>query len=280
MNFRQILMAAATQPAAASVASYAAWPALIGAEMMVNPDCSSGTGWTLPAGVVIAAGKMTATAAGSVVTNDGVADDSMIDGATYRNVFTIDSRSSGSAQLSNGSTSGTSRNSAGTFSQDIVAANTGPGNDGWLMGLTSATMILDNFSVKSVGLLGVEADWAFTGASVFWQALSAFGPDLIVFDGASAGDKAELTGSAKTSFDAAVSNSTACTVTLSTDAGSSLNGTISVALKGGTPVNFVFDGSGADVSHTVTSGTGSGFILTAGSDFPSGDIIRVQIALA
>ena len=123
--------------------------------------------------------------------------------------------------------------------------------------------------------MGVEANWAFTGFSVFWVP-----PDHIGFDGAPVGEKAELTGSAKASFGAAVSNATACTVILSTDVGSPLSGTVSVTLKGGTPVNFVFDGGGGDVSNTVTSGTGSGFILTAGGDFPAGEITNVQIALA
>src|SRR5207244_11549858 len=107
-----------------------------------------------------AAGKMTVTASSDLANNDGVTTDALIDGATYRNAFTIDSAAAGTAQIFIGSGSGTVRSTAGTFSQDIVYADSG---DPWFIQFTSATMQLDSFSVKSVGLLGVEADWTFTG---------------------------------------------------------------------------------------------------------------------
>lgn len=254
-----------------TAAGAAAWPSLIGAEMMVNGDCSSDTGWQLnfTPGITFVGGKMllAAVADGSFIGNDGVS--SLVIDGTYRCVYTIDSRTSGAVQISIGATLGTSHNAAGTFSEDLVS-----GGIEWSLNMVgTTTMQLDNFSVKGVGLMGVEADWSFSSGEAFWAITG------IVFDGSTVGTTAQLTGAAKTSFDAAVSSNTACSVTLYQNAGDPQNGTVSVTMKGGTPVNFVFAGD-ASISHTVTSGSGSGFILTAGSDFPGITVTRVQIALA
>lgn len=261
---------------------FAAWPSLIGAEMMINGDCSSGTGWTLGGGLTIAAGKMTATVSTSTAVNSGALDVPFVNGIAYRTVFTIDTASLGSVQPFIGITAGTSRSTVNTFTQDIVAAGV-PGGDGWVLYTTSATMQLDNFSVKSVGGLGVTADWSFSGAFITWRAADSVSPDVISFAEPPAGDKAELTGSAKTAFDAGVSNSTACSVSLTASEANPIIGTVSVTLKGGTPVSFVFSGAPSEVvTDTVTSGTGSGFVLTAvgfGVSDPLGDISRIQVSL-
>lgn len=265
---------------AASVASYAAWPSLIGAEMMVNGDCSSATGWTLPTGVAIALGKMTLTTAPTAeISNSGPIGAAMVEGAAYRCVFTIDTISLGALTQIVGQTIGTQRSSAGTFSEDLIAVGIAD-DGGWRIYESTAptTCQLDNFSVKSVGLLGVEADWAASSANAYFQAGP---PDSIYFDSAVANDKVELTGSAKTAFDAAVSSNTACTVTLYTSDGAPLDGTIGVKMKGGTKVNFSFSATpGESVSHTVTSGSGSGFEVIAGGDNPAGAVVRVVIVLA
>jgi hypothetical protein len=223
--------------------------------MMVNGDCSSGTGWTLPAGSAIAAGKMTLTAFTSTVNNSGVTIDTLIDGATYRNAFTIDSRVGGSVQIYLGETGGTIRSSVGTFSEDMVYVFN---DDNWILfGATSATMQLDNFSVKSVGLNGIEANWTLTAN---WN--STF--QCIQFGGI-AGETGSLTGAAATAFDAAVSNNTACTFTALISQYNS--GTVEVSFKGGAWVDMEITTDG-EFTKTVTSGTGSGFSVrsTAGAE--------------
>lgn len=253
----------------------AAWPSLIGAEMMVNGDCSSATGWSLGTGIAIAGGKMTAATAGtSAASNSGVDEGVFFTPATYRCDFTIDTRSAGSAQITMGDATGTSRTTTGTFSQDLSPTVS---DGGWSISLATATMQLDSFSVKSIGLLGVEGDWTFTGAGTSWE--SVF-PDGILFNAATTGEKAELTGAAKTSFDTSVSNSTACAVTITPDVNNPLDATISFSMKGGTAVNFAFDGLGTPITHTVTSGTGSGCIVTVVSAALSGKLIRIQCPLA
>lgn len=92
-----------------------------------------------------------------------------------------------------------------------------------------------------------------------------------------------LTGAAETSFNAAVASSAAFNVTVISAAAdhpdiTPLIGTVFVAMKDGTPVAFVFAGTPSqEVTHTVTSGAGSGFDLIAGDDFPSGGLVDVEI---
>lgn len=118
-----------------------------------------------------------------------------------------------------------------------------------------------------------EADWTFTGGWS-WSA-----GEIVVFE-STAGETAELAGAAKTAFDAAVSNSTACTVTLTFSVGNFLTGTISVAMKGGASVDFVGDGGTAEIANTVTSGAGSGFVMAGSDDFPLGQISGISVAVA
>lgn len=266
---------------------FAAWPSLIGAEMMVNGDCGSATGWTdngnPPGAVVVAAGVMTATLSLMLENNSGVAAAAMVEGATYRCVNTIGAVSVPAEGVRQriGLGEGGELTAPGTYSEDIVATDV-ENEGGWAIASVSGavTMTFDDFSIKSVGLLGVEADWTFTG-DVGWSPGASIGPDAIRFDGSSIGDQAELTGSAMTAFDASVSNNTACSVTLTTSVNNPLDGTIRIAMKGGVPVSFVFFGTPGDtVTHTVTSGSGSGCVVSAGSDNPAGDLVRSEIDLA
>lgn len=271
MLFHEIVMLAATQngiAAAGGSPAVASWPSLIGAEMMVNGDCGSATGWILGTGAVIAAGKMTLTAATSDTTNEGPDSNTLLEGATYRCVLTIDTVSLGTVQILLGAGAGTVRSTVATFSQDIVATDLAGEGRGWALVCTSATMQLDSFGVKSVGLLGIETDWAFTGDG-FFNAVGA-----IAFDEGTG--TASLTGAALTSFNAGVSNSTACDVTITSVFAT---GAISVSMKGGAPVTFTFDGSGDPVTEEVTSGTGSGFVIEVVTP-PSGSFARIQITLA
>lgn len=98
---------------------------------------------------------------------------------------------------------------------------------------------------------GVEADWSFAGDAAFWN---GSGPG---FDGGESDDIASLTGAAKTAFDAAVSDSTACSVTV-TASGYFGGGSAEIRMKGGSWVDMLINNDGP-FTQTVTSGTGSGF---------------------
>ncbi len=274
MDFLQILMTAATQGGgAAATPAVAAWPSLIGANQILDPGCADPTKWNEGAGVTVnvTPGKMVATAASSTTTNDGMLSGTTIAGATYRPLFTADSLS-GTARVTVGGTAGTARTLAGTYSQDIVAAD----DTGWQITFTAATGIFDTFSCVSVGLLGVEADWSL-GGLVVWETSNPVGPNFQE----DASDSAALTGSAAVALDAAVSNNTACSVTLTTGIGG-MGGSLDVSLKGGTPVTFSFSfGAFEEVTHTVSSGTGSGFLADSNNGDPAaGTFIRVQITPA
>lgn len=82
------------------------------------------------------------------------------------------------------------------------------------------------------------------------------GPGLTFF-GAQDDTSAALVGSNLTAFDAAVANSSTKTVVLTVGI---VTGTVIVSMKEGTPVSFSPVGAG-DVSHSVTAGTGSGFVI-------------------
>ena len=248
---------------------FAAWPSLIGAEMMVNGDCSSATGWGLPAGSAIAVGKMTLTAFTDVIENTGVTD-TLINGATYRCVFTVDTVSLGAVRWVLGSTAGTSRSTTGTFSQDILSTDV----SGVVEGI-GATMQLDNFSVKSVGLVGIETDWSLSG-SLAW----IDGPPA----GFSFGDGdestiASLTGSALTAFAASVSFNTACL--LRVYGLNYSNGDISARIHQGSwvPLNVSADGWSTPVA--ITSGSVVGFEVRGNADGNANvTVVGVQIELA
>lgn len=121
--------------------------------------------------------------------------------------------------------------------------------------------------------MGSASDWTLTGDASFNDGVDfADNPD----------DSAALTGAAQTAFDAAVSNSTAYSVTLTSDLDSgpfgALTGTITLSMKGGVPVDFVFAGvSGATVNHAVTSGAGSGFLLDVVSGSTIGGVVDVEV---
>lgn len=277
--FRDIVLVAAAQSGgSAATPQFASWPALIGAEMQINGDCGSSTGWNLN-NAVIAGGKLTMTSAaiGSGATNDGTPASAFIEGATYRLGSTQDSFTLGSLKHFIGTAAGTLINSAGTYTQDLVATGLG-GGDGWFLeAQATTTCSLDNFSCVSVGLLGVEADWTFAG-SVEWDPNL---PNGLNFNSAVEGDTASLTGAAKTAFDAAVSNNTACSVTLTSGLSGGLSGTVQVKFKGGVAVDFEFDTTvGQKVTHTVTSGAGSGADFVAGAANADGKIIDVDVSLA
>lgn len=256
-------------PGAAAPPQYAAWPALIGAEMMVNGNCSSSTGWGLPAGAVIALGKLSLTTLSDTIENDGITD-TLIIGASYRFLFTIDTVSLGSVRWISGATDGTSRSTVGTFSEDLIVADVAA-----QMACTSATMQLDNFSVKSVGLLGISTDWSFTGSTP--PTFTAGG--AIDMNGCDTGDVASLTGSAKTAFDAAVSNSATCNVNI-TIAGY-VQSNIEIRMKGGSWVEVSIAGDGV-ASAEIASGTGSGFDIRGKSTLSGPAILQItfiQISL-
>jgi hypothetical protein len=122
-----------------------------------------------------------------------------------------------------------------------------------------------------------ESLWTFTGDAVYIPALEG-DPALLAF-AENPDDSAALTGAAIATFDAAVPDSTACSVTLTGPTGAT-NGIVLVSLKGGTPVEFAFSGTPSEiVNHTVTSGAGSGFLIASDPALAlSGGIIDIEIA--
>lgn len=236
--------------AAAVSPGFAAWPSLIGDEMLLDPNCATGVGWDLGLGYTIAVGKMTVTTANAATVNTGTPASAFLPDAVYRCAITADSVTLNGFALHVNDTTGVTRTAAGTYTEDLINAGE---SDGWFIQNEGGNLTaqLDNFSVKSVGLMGVEADWTFTGG-IFWSVSDAG----LVFDSAPAGETAELTGSAKTAFDAAVSSATACM--MSVYVSSYGEGNLEARLKGGSWIALDVSADGWSTPVAITSGAGSG----------------------
>jgi hypothetical protein len=128
--------------------------------------------------------------------------------------------------------------------------------------------------ITRIDALGVATDWAFTPeGNVFWNE-NVLPSGAIVFDGPPEGQSAELTGCAVAVLDACTPDDTDCEVTLfnPSDAGE-----LSVTLKGGDPVSFVFPSGGSMVTHTVRSGTGSGLAIICEDALTQSHVNRIRI---
>lgn len=263
---------------------HASWPELVGDNMIQAPDMSASEPWgNQPTGCLVndITGKMiwTAVAAGEGPTNDGTPASAFISAARYLVSRDISGLLAGEVAIALGDEVGISWGGNGTdLSEVLVAAD--PMGDGFRIFNSSggaATLSLDNVSVKTFQGMGQEASWALTGGDVRFLN----GPDGVSFDSSPEGDNAVLTGGSKAAFDAAVTDSTACTVSLTAGIEFVFSGTVQVKMKGGTAVDFTFVGDpGEVITHTVTSDTGSGFELIAGPDNPTGRIVLIRIALA
>jgi hypothetical protein len=115
---------------------------VLGSELVTNGDFASGTGWDTDGSIT--GGQLLCTG-GTYALND-VAENG---NATFRLVFTIVSISSGSVQgsLFDAAATGTSRSTAGTFTEDIPVSGVGAG---LILVLTSTDAIVDNVSLKQV----------------------------------------------------------------------------------------------------------------------------------
>lgn len=246
----------ATAVVAAATPTYAAWPPLPGAEMIQGGGCTDPADYTLPAGVTVnvVPGKMVATAATGGAQNDGTPFTAFIEGGTYRCAEVGDSVTVGNYKISIGATVGVTRTTSGTYTQDLVAVDLEATGDGWSIQFTTATAQLDNFSVKSIGLMGVEADWSIAGGGAlvwFEGALS--------FSDAGQSDIGSLTGSALTAFTASVSFSTACLIRFYVPSGRYEGGDISVRVHQGSWVAAAISADGWSTPVAITSGAVAGF---------------------
>jgi hypothetical protein len=141
VNFRDIVMVAATQSGGAS-----AGPPL-GPELIINGNMSSDVGWTLGGDgniPVIAGGKMTI---GPAPDGGTALQSPTIDVATYRTSVTIDSITDGFVQLYLGNVAGTPRTAPGTFIEDIAADGV---DEVVLILVTDGAIQIDDLSVKEV----------------------------------------------------------------------------------------------------------------------------------
>lgn len=120
-------------------------PSTAGAELVVNGDFSSSTGWTLGAGWVITDGKAVATASTTNLSRSAV----LAVGKTYRIEFTISDYVGGTLDANVGGSIDTDDISAnGTY---VYYLSTSVNNNiVYLRGRTAFTGKVDNFSVKEV----------------------------------------------------------------------------------------------------------------------------------
>lgn len=120
--------------------------AVLGPELIVNGDFSSSDGWTLSAGFVISSGVLTVTTAVSAnAYRSGLGET----GKRYQVSFSLLGITSGSLVPRLRGVNGTSRNTPGTYVEEIVA---GGFNSFFGMHVVSSASgaVIDNFSVREV----------------------------------------------------------------------------------------------------------------------------------
>jgi hypothetical protein len=118
---------------------------ILGSELVTNGDFASGTGWNTSAGAwTISGGAASATAATAVLSQSATTATAS---RTYQVTFTVSSYTSGGVRIEFGGFNGTTRTSAGSFTQYFSTTNT----NGLLVQPTSAfTGSVDDVSVKEV----------------------------------------------------------------------------------------------------------------------------------
>jgi hypothetical protein len=126
---------------------------------------NASTGWILGTGATISGGKLNLTAVGA------------FDGATYWNLVTqakkyrvtvvVDSIASGNLYITVGGAVGALITSAGTYTQEIIAAGNGAKELGIVGGSGGATAVIDSVSITALGLL-LAPDAGQAGGGLTW----------------------------------------------------------------------------------------------------------------
>lgn len=99
-------------------------------------------------------------------------------------------------------------------------------------------------------------------------------PSGLVITGALGSDSVDLKGGFLTSFNAAVANNSTKTVTLTF--GIWATGTVTVVMKGGTPLVFAPSDAGP-LTHSVTAGTGSGFQMSGSAEGTTTSLSAISV---
>lgn len=123
---------------------------VLGPELIVNGSFAADTNWTKGTGFTISGGALVATAVAAFVNSSQAFGVTLETGVTYTVVFDVATYTSGGIGVSFGGGSnvnGSTRTSAGTFSQNLVAA---AGNNFIRIGASAAgfTGTIDNVSVR------------------------------------------------------------------------------------------------------------------------------------
>lgn len=147
MDFRQILMVAATQGGGAV-------PIVLGNELVQNGNFTSSTGWTLVNNSDVG-GSVQITGGQLVFTNANLFSDAhttaleTLTAGSYRVTFTIVSRDGGNVRAVIGGSTGTLRTAVGTYTEDIVTTAT---NQILMIqgGSVEVIATIDDFSVKRI----------------------------------------------------------------------------------------------------------------------------------
>jgi hypothetical protein len=120
----------------------------LSSEYIQNGGFDDDTNWSLGTSIDISGGTVNWTSASNLRIASNTTTAGIEAGAYYLATFTITSFTSGIGRIRIGSSSGTGRNSAATFTQPIIATDTTAA--GLTSGQSNTTFSADNYSVKKV----------------------------------------------------------------------------------------------------------------------------------
>ena len=174
-------------------------------EHVINGDFVTDTDWTKGTGWVIGTGVATATTADTALSQtSGIID--IIEGVSYTITYTI-TRSAGSIIPSIGGVNGTSRDSAGTYTETIIAgatqaiAFTGTGFTGTVDNVSVKTVYDKGFDIQDPSLYSVNgAVLTFANPPLDGALVNVFAPSLLLGAASAAASAAEAASATASGF--------------------------------------------------------------------------------
>jgi hypothetical protein len=141
-------------------------PFMLSAELVVNGDFASGTGWTLGTGWAVGTGTLNASAAGTGVTATRASV--LTVGLYYQITFTITAYTNGGVKVLCGTTESAAYTAVGSYALTMLCA--GDGTLGFKTSANPTNLSIDNASYKETSnLVAYSGAWVSRAAGDKWD---------------------------------------------------------------------------------------------------------------